>query len=83
MFTLRGHLPEQHNSQTQLTSGAVSQAARCRMQVEVLPDTESGEHKVKIMGVIASDAGWAELANNGMMRSEFSGGGALAQAHDI
>ena len=73
-FKLDGHTPDQHSSQTQLTAGGVAQSAKCRMQVEVLPETQSGEHKVKVIGAIVSDVASWQLSNGGTLRTDFGGG---------
>lgn len=51
---LQGHTKEKH-SQQELLKFMVSQSAECVVQVKVLPDTESGEHKVKLTGLVVSE----------------------------
>ena len=81
-FQINAHHPDQHSSQTMLDSGAVTQAAACRMQLTVMQQTTSGEHKFKVVGAIVAGVRWHDLSNNGKLRSEFGSGGELAQAHD-
>mmetsp|Transcript_3873 Transcript_3873/g.8308 ORF Transcript_3873/g.8308 Transcript_3873/m.8308 type:complete len:495 (-) Transcript_3873:846-2330(-) len=51
---LDGHCVER-NSQLHLFNFYVSQAAECIIAITVLPETTSGEHKIKIAGVMLSE----------------------------
>jgi hypothetical protein len=51
---LDGH-QEPRNSQTFLHSVFVSQAPECVVSITVLPDTGSGEHRCKLIGVMVSE----------------------------
>uniref|UniRef100_A0A7S0S1A6 SGNH hydrolase-type esterase domain-containing protein n=1 Tax=Chlamydomonas leiostraca TaxID=1034604 RepID=A0A7S0S1A6_9CHLO len=52
--TLEGHHEEQ-NSQLHLHHFYASQHSNCTIQVKVLDKTKSGEHKVKIAGIMVSE----------------------------
>ncbi|KAL4856604.1 hypothetical protein ACK3TF_003052 [Chlorella vulgaris] len=56
--TLNGHMTGLGTQQS-IMLVELSLAARCRLRVMVLPDTSSGEHKVKVTGIIVSEtSGW-------------------------
>jgi len=59
---VEGHHTEK-DSQTYVAQLLVSQSARCIIRATVLPETSSGEHKVKISGIMASDAPQASKEN--------------------
>jgi hypothetical protein len=52
---LNGHWA-QKESQLSLLNIPVTQAAECVMAVTILPESDSGEHKVKLMMLTISDA---------------------------
>jgi hypothetical protein len=54
--TLQGHVSERVSVEHAATT-AVSQAEACTLRLVVLPDTRSGEHKVKLLGFSLSAAG--------------------------
>lgn len=69
-----GHAPDR-KSLLVLHRLYASQSPDCRLAVEVLGDTDSGEHKVKVAGAIVSDqAGEQEGLQNA---------GAVEHVHDI
>jgi hypothetical protein len=70
---IEGHHNEQH-SQTFLQSFRVSQSPECIMSVTVADKTHSGEHKVKIVGVIVSE----EAGGKGHQTA-----GVVGYTHDI
>ncbi|KAG2488702.1 hypothetical protein HYH03_012702 [Edaphochlamys debaryana] len=57
-WVLDGHT-EVRNSQTLLSAFPVTQASECVVRVEVLQNTSSGGHKVKLTGLMVSDDPYA------------------------
>ena len=50
------------------------------VQIRILSETESGENKIKVMGVIVSDVDNRGLTNEGALRSVFGAKDTLAEA---
>ncbi|PRW61115.1 hypothetical protein C2E21_0584 [Chlorella sorokiniana] len=57
-YKLDGHITERV-SQTSMQTMELSRAEKCRLRITILNETSSGEHKVKVMGLIISEPnGW-------------------------
>jgi hypothetical protein len=54
---LQGHSTAQHVSIEAAVELAVTQARQCTLRLTVLPDTLSGEHKVKLISVAVNSNG--------------------------
>jgi hypothetical protein len=59
---LNGHGTE-HDSQTKIFAMQVTQAGECVVEIHVLPSSDSGEHKVKIMGVVVAEQPGANMVS--------------------
>jgi DNA polymerase alpha subunit B len=60
--TLNGHTTAR-SSQVVVFPLNVSRSAACTLEVRVLPESDSGEHKVKITGLIIADADGGAVSN--------------------
>ena len=60
--TLNGHTTAR-SSQVLVFPLNVSRSAACALEVRVLPESDSGEHKVKLTGLIVADADGGAIAN--------------------